>query len=81
MLLQTITQWVNQTTPWTDLTAGQSNTISWTLPSDVSGIVNITLESRSDQSFQMVSDSNSSMLILDNLNPFVISSIPENGDY
>ena len=75
------TQWVNQTTPWTDLTAGQSNTISWTLPSDVSGIVNITLESRSDQSFQMVSDSNSSMLILDNLNPFVISSIPENGDY
>ena len=75
------TQWVNQTTPWTDLTAGQPGTISWTLPSDVSGIVNITLESRSDQSFQMMSDSNSSMLILDNLNPLIISSIPEDEDY
>ena len=60
------TQWVNQTTPWTDLNPGQPGTISWTLPSDVSGIVNITLESRSDQSFQMLSDSKSSNLILDN---------------
>ena len=62
------TNWVNQTTPWTDLTAGESDTISWTLPSDVSGVVNITLEARSDQSFQMLSDSNSSSLILDNIN-------------
>ena len=75
------TQWVNQTTPWTDLNAGQTDTISWTLPSDVSGIVNITLESRSDQSFQITSDSNSSMLILDNMNPLIISSIPEDNDY
>ena len=75
------TNWVNQTTPWTDLTAGESDTISWTLPSDVSGVVNITLEARSDQSFQMLSDSNSSSLILDNINPIIISSIPENQDY
>ena len=75
------TNWVNQTTPWTDLTAGESDTISWTLPSDVSGVVNITLEARSDQSFQMLMYSNSSSLILDNINPIIISSIPENQDY
>ena len=75
------TQWVNQTTPWTDLNPGQPGTITWTLPIDVSGIVNITLESRSDQSFQMLSYSNSSNLILDNLNPLLISSTPGDGDY
>ena len=75
------TNWLNETTPWTDLTIGQSDIISWTLPTDVSGIVNITLESRSDQSFQMLSDANSSWLILDNENPVILSSIPANGDY
>ena len=75
------TNWVNETTPWTDLTIGQSDIISWTLPTDISGIANITLESRSDQSFQMLSDANSSWLILDNENPVIISSIPSNGDY
>ena len=75
------TNWVNETTPWTDLTIGQSDIISWTLPTDISGIANISLESRSDQSFQMLSDANSSWLILDNENPVIISSIPSNGDY
>ena len=80
-MMNNFTNWVNQTTPWTDLTVGQSDIISWTLPSDVSGIVNITLESRSDQSFQMQSDANSSWLILDNENPVILSSTPTYGSY
>ena len=35
-MMNNFTNWVNQTTPWTDLTVGQSDIISWTLPSDVS---------------------------------------------
>ena len=34
----------NQTTPWNNLTIGQTDIISWTFPSDVSGIVNISIE-------------------------------------
>ena len=75
------TGWSNQTTPWTDLTVGQSDNIVWSLPTDVSGIVNITLESRSDQSFQMLNDANNSNLILDNENPVIISSDPVYGSY
>ena len=75
------TYWVNQTTEWTNLTIGQSDIISWTLPSDISGRVDIELESRSDQSFQMLSDANSSWLILDNENPVILSSIPAYGSY
>ncbi len=75
------TTWINQTTPWTDLTIGQPDIISWTLPSDISGHVEIVLESRSDQSFQIVSDSNSSSLLLDNENPIIISSTPAYGSY
>ena len=75
------TGWSNQTTPWTDLTVGQSDNIVWSLPTDVSGIVNITLESRSDQSFQMLNDANNSNLILDNENPVIISSNPVYGSY
>ena len=73
--------WVNQTTPWTNLTVGQSNIISWTLPSDVSGVVNISIDARSDQSFEVTTDSNNSSLILDNENPVIIDSIPSNQDY
>ena len=73
--------WVNQTTPWTNLTIGQSDVISWTLPTDVSGVVDISIEGRSDQSFQILTDSKLSWLILDNENPVVIDSIPKNEDY
>ena len=75
------TYWVNETTPWTDLTVGGSDIISWTPPVDISGRVDIVLESRSDQSFQMKSDSNLAWLVLDNDNPIIMSSIPANGDY
>ena len=80
-LLNNYTSWVNQTTPWTNLTIGQSDIISWTLPSDISGQTEILLESRSDQSFQMQSNSNSSWLILDNDNPVIIASTPDKGSY
>ena len=73
--------WVNQTTPWTNLTIGQSDIISWTLPSDVSGVVNISIEARSDQSFEVTTKSNNSRLILDNENPVIIDSIPNNQEY
>lgn len=79
--LNSYTTWVNQTTPWTDLTIGQSDIISWTLPVDVSGRVDIEIESRSDQSFQMLSDANSSWLVLDNDNPVILSSIPQHDSY
>ena len=72
---------MNETTPWTDLTVGSSDIISWTPPVDISGRVDIVLESRSDQSFQMKSDSNSAWLVLDNDNPIIMSSIPANEDY
>ena len=45
------------------------------------GIVNINLESRSDQPLQITSDSNNSNLILDNENPVIIDSYPKNQDY
>ena len=73
--------WVNQTTPWTNLTIGESDVIAWTLPSDVSGIVNISIDARSVQSFQVTTDSNYSWLVLDNENPVIIDSTPNNQDY
>jgi len=73
--------WINETTPWTELTIGQNDIIAWTLPSNVSGVVEMILESRSDQPFQMVSNSNSWNLILDNDNPVIMSSIPTIGSY
>ena len=60
---------------------GERDEISWTLPTDISGIVNINLESRSDQPFQISSDSNNSNLVLDNENPVIIDSYPKNQDY
>jgi len=73
--------WVNQTTPWTNLTIGQTDIIPWTLPSDVSGVVNISIDARSDQSFEVSTNSSNSSLILDNENPVIIDSIPSNQDY
>jgi hypothetical protein len=80
-IINNYTSWVNQTTPWTNLTIGQLDIIPWTLPNDISGQVEIVLESRSDQSFQMLSNSNSSWLILDNDNPVIIASTPTKGSY
>ena len=73
--------WVNQTTPWTSMITGESNTISWILPTDISGIVSINIEARSNNPFQIVSNSNMSWLTLDNENPVIIYSEPGNGDY
>lgn len=73
--------WVNQTTPWQELTIGSADTIQWIPPIDVSGRFNITLEARSDQPFNMSADSNSSWLILDNDNPIFSYSIPVNQSY
>jgi len=73
--------WINDTTPWYNLTAGQIDQIDYTLPDNVSGIVNITVESRSDQSFNMLAESNSTWLNLDNDNPVIVSTIPQYGSY
>ena len=73
--------WVNQTTPWTNLTIGGDDVIQWNLPTEVSGLVNISIDARSDQSFQVNTDSNNSTLVLDNENPVIIDSIPSNQDY
>ena len=73
--------WLNQTTPWTSLTAGGNDVISWSPPTDISGNVSISLDARSDQSLQILTNSNSSYLILDNDNPLMIGSIPESGGY
>ena len=75
------TAWVNQTSPWVNLTTGASDIISWTPPTDVSGLMEIGLESRSDQSFVMQSVSNESYLLLDNENPIVIMTTPSNSSY
>ena len=73
--------WVNQTTPWTNLTIGGDDVIQWNLPTEISGLVNISIDARSDQSFQVNTDSNNSTLVLDNENPVIIDSIPSNQDY
>ena len=73
--------WVNQTTPWINLTIGGDDIIQWNLPTEVSGLVNISIDARSDQSFQVNTDSNNSTLVLDNENPVIIDSIPSNQDY
>ena len=73
--------WINQTTGWNSLTIGQNDILSWTLPSDISGIVDITIDARSDQSFQILTDSNLSQLLLDNENPLIIDTSPANEDY
>ena len=65
----------------TNLTIGQTDIISWALPSDVSGIVNISIDARSDQSFEVTVNSSNSSLILDNENPVIIDSIPSNQEY
>ena len=43
--------------------------------------MNISIDARSDQSFQVNTDSNNSTLVLDNENPVIIDSIPSNQDY
>ena len=73
--------WLNQTTPWTNLSEGGDSTISWTPPTDVSGTIEITIEGRSSQALQISTDSNSSNLILDNEGSIILSSIPSNEEY
>ena len=75
------TGWLNDTTQWYDITPGQVKKIQYNLSENVSGIVNITVESRSDQSFNMFANSNSTWLILDNEKPVMISSDPNYGSY
>ena len=73
--------WLNDTTQWYNLSAGEVDKITYTLPENVSGIVNISVDSRSDQSFSMLADSNNTWLILDNDNPIIIESEPIYGSY
>ena len=49
------------------------------MPSDVSGVVNISIEEVTNH--LKFSNSNNSSLILDNENPVIIDSIPSNQDY
>ena len=73
--------WANDTTNWTSLTLGTTDVISWNPPTDISGILNITLEARSDQPFLISSDDENSWLLLDNDAPFIYATSPENGTY
>ena len=43
--------------------------------------MNISIDARSDQSFEVTTNSSNSSLILDNENPVIIDSIPSNQDY
>ena len=81
VLANNYTSWQNYTTPWFNLSAGQADKIEYNLPEDISGNVYISVESRSDLSFNMQSDSNSTWIILDNENPVIISSNPSYGSY
>jgi len=79
--------WVNESSSWMNLTAGQDDTIYWTPPSNISGMVYISLEARNetfvsgDRLFEVISNSNSWWLILDNENPIIVSSDPVYGSY
>ena len=73
--------WENDTTNWTSLTLGSTDIISWNPPTDISGILNITLEARSDQPFLITSDNENSWLLLDNDEPFIYATTPVNGTY
>ena len=73
--------WINQTTPWTELTLNQHNTIPWTFPTNVSGTVFISIEGRTNQALSINSVSNETQLVLDNQHPLLIASSPINEDY
>ena len=73
--------WSNITTPWTDLTTGQTDVFTWTTPTNLSGLVDIDIEARSDQPFTITTTDNSSVLLLDNDAPVIMSSDPVNGSY
>lgn len=85
--LNAYTGWVNQTTPWMNLTAGHEDTITWTPPSNISGMIDISVEARNDtfisgnRIFEVFSNSNSWWLLLDNDNPSIIYSDPVDGSY
>ena len=73
--------YLNQTTPWNDLNITGNNSIIWTLPSNITGTVDISMEARSDNPLQITCNDNSSMLVLDNRKPVIMHSIPSNGSY
>ena len=73
--------WNNQTTPWQSLNIEDSSIINWTLPSDISGIVYITVEGISNGSLQILTNSTPIIVNLDNSNPVLLSTYPESGTY
>ena len=73
--------WTNHTTPWKSLTIGETSIINWTLPSDISGIVYITIEGIGSGSLQILTNSSPIMVTLDNSNPVLLSSYPVSGAY
>ena len=73
--------WYNDTTPWSSLSIGSNDIISWTPPLEFSGVLNITLEARSDQPLTITTDTNMSWFLLDNDAPFIYATSPENSKY
>ena len=73
--------WTNYTTPWQGLLVGESNAISWNLPSHISGLIHVSIEGFSNSSLQIISDQTPIVLTLDNSNPVLLSTNPEAGQY
>ena len=63
--------WTNYTTPWQGLLVGESNAISWNLPSHISGLIHVSIEGFSNSSLQIISDQTPIVLTLDNSNPVI----------
>ena len=73
--------YTNLTTPWTELNIANTTEITWILPSNISGEVSINMEARSDHPLQIISNNSSSHLVLDNMNPQLVNTIPQDNSY
>ncbi len=76
-----VSEWTNYTTPWQSLSVGSSNSISWTPPIELSGLVYVSIDGFSNNSLQILTNQNPVVLTLDNSNPILMSTNPEIGDY
>ena len=73
--------YTNLTTPWTELNIANTTEITYILPSNISGEVSINMEARSDHPLQIISNNSSSHLVLDNMNPQLVNTIPQDNSY
>ena len=76
-----VSGWTNHTTPWQSLSLGGSNSISWTAPTELSGLVHVSIDGFSNNSLQVLTNPNPVVLTLDNSNPILMSTSPELGSY